>query len=194
MNEENQNEENQNEESNPTEPTNEQGGENKGETTTPNAKPVEYDFAGSVPDGFALDEEQSKAFGAMSTKLGLSAEQAQELAGYGMNYAKGMMEAIEAKQEAQSEEWAKQTKETLGGDYEKTVGLVGVAVEKLTQKIPNLREVLNTNGLGNRVEVVQMLAEFGRVFGEDKGQGQGGGTPSGGGASFYPNTDFSKYK
>lgn len=163
------------------------GGEEKIPAT--NDVPESYDFSKSVPEGMEFSEEAGTAFGSIAKEMKLSQDQAGKLANYGMTYAKGMMEAMQAKQAEQAASWGKETKEALGADYEKTVGYVGEAVEKLETKIPNIRQVLNESGFGNRKEIVMALAEMGRAFSEDTGHGTTeNSTQTAHSKTWYPNS------
>lgn len=157
--------------------------------------PESYDFSKSVPEGWKLDEGVATQFSGIAKDLKLNNEQANKVAAYGMQYADNLITAYKEQQETRSSEWAKQTKEQLGADYDKTVGLVGTAVEQLEKVIPNLRQVLNEGGIGNRVEVVKLFAEIGKMVGEDGGHSlKGAAANADAYAARYPKTDFSRYK
>lgn len=165
------------------------GGASGEDTPAINDVPESYDFSNSVPDGMEFSEEAGTAFGSIAKEMKLSQDQAGKLANYGMTYAKSMVEAMQAKQAEQAANWGKETKEALGTDYEKTVGYVGEAVEKLETKIPNIRQVLNESGFGNRKEVVMALAEMGRAFSEDTGHGTTeNSTQTAHSKTWYPNS------
>ena len=157
--------------------------------------PASYDFSKSVPEGWKMDEAAAGQFSTIANGLKLNNEQANQLAKYGMEYAAGAVKAYQAQQEAQAKSWAEATKTALGADYDKTVGLVGTAVERMEKVIPNLRQVLNEGGIGNRVEVVKLFAEIGKMVGEDGGHSlKGAAANADAYAARYPKTDFSRYK
>lgn len=169
------------------------GGTDKKDGDNPagdNTVPEKYDFASVVPEGMQLDEKNAAEFSAMAKELGLSQDNAAKMAGYGMKYASGLMQAFEAKQQEQSRAWAEDTKAKLGADFDKTVSLAGVAMERLATKIPNIREIVNHGGLGNRYEIVQAFAEMGKAFSEDGGHNPGAPAAAKKQETWYPNSKF----
>ena len=162
---------------------------NDSNTTVPDN--VQYDFKSIVPTGMQYDDEAAKEFGQIAQKAGLSQEQASSIAQYGMQYMqKGVKAAIEHIAQ-QQEDWGDQARQELGGQFDKTVQKAAVGINRLAQKIPNLRETLNITGAGNRVEFIRLFAAIGDLVGEDSGHDAAAGGQD---KTIYGNTDFSLYK
>jgi hypothetical protein len=152
--------------------------------------PEAYDFKGIVPEGMDYDEQSAAAFGEIAKKAGLSQEQANTIAAYGMQYMQqGVDAAVQAIRETQ-EGWAQEARTQLGGQFDATVAKAAAARNALAEKIPGLTAMLNETGAGNRVEMIRLMAAFGDLIGEDGGDRSGG---AGVEKSIYPNTDFKKY-
>lgn len=158
------------------------------------ADPVVYDFTPSIPEGVELDRQAAAEFGDIARGLSLNNEQANTLAKYGMNYAQNMVKAYEAQQIEQQEAWANETKNALGAKYNEEISYVGTALDKLEPLVPGLRNALNINGIGNRVEIVKALAAVGRMVAEDSGHAATDTSAGASHSSRYPNTNFDSYK
>lgn len=158
------------------------------------AEPVQYDFSESVPAGMELDETASKEFGEIARGLNLDNSQANQLAKYGMAYAQKMTQALENQQAEIQKSWADETRQALGPKLNEELGYVGTALDKLEPLVPGLRNALNIGGIGNRVEIVRMLAQVGRMVAEDSGRAAVDTSAGSGVASRYPNTNFNNYK
>ena len=154
--------------------------------------PENYDFTNIVPEGMEYDAASAEAYSTVAKECGLSQEQASKIAGYGMRYAQGLQRAAAEAQVKLAETWAQEAKETLGSDYNKTIQKCGVAMEFMEKRIPGIQGVLNQTPVGNRIEMIQLMAAVGELVGEsgDKLHGASGTKI----ASIYPNTDFEKYK
>lgn len=158
------------------------------------ADPVVYDFSPSIPEGVELDRQAAAEFGDIARGLSLNNEQANTLAKYGMTYAQNMVKAYEAQQIEQQEAWANETKNALGAKYNEEISYVGTALDKLEPLVPGLRNALNINGIGNRVEIVKALAAVGRMVAEDFGHAATDTSAGAPHSSRYPNTNFDSYK
>lgn len=138
--------------------------------------PESYDFSEAV--GENLDAEVAASFSDVLKSVGATQAQAAAIAKYGVGYAEQVAQQAVAYQQEQaakqSNEWAQQTKQELGASYDDTLAQCGAAVEYLECEIPNIREIINENGLGNRVEVVKMFAKIGQLVAEDRGIGSNG--------------------
>ena len=163
---------------------------------TPEKAPEAYDFTGSLPEGYSLDETTAQGFGNVCREMNLTNEQANTMAKFGFDFIGQIQAAQEAQALQQSKDWATQTRTELGANFEKTVSLAGAGIERLEREIPELRSILNENGLGNRLPIVKLFARIGEMVSEDQG-----GTLSNrsnmeatGYQALYPNTDFKRYE
>lgn len=163
---------------------------------TPERAPEAYDFTGSLPEGYSLDEPTAQGFGNVCREMNLTNEQANTMAKFGFDFIGQIQAAQEAQALQQSKDWATQTRTELGANFEKTVSLAGAGIERLEREIPELRSIFNENGLGNRLPIVKLFARIGEMVSEDQG-----GTLSNrsnmeatGYQALYPNTDFKRYE
>lgn len=150
-----------------------------------------YDFSKALPDGETLDEATSKDFGEICRGLNLTNEEANQVAGYGFQWAQRLIQNVADSREREIDSWATETKESLGANFDKTMNEYGAGLSYIEKTSPNIRQILNQTGAGNRVEVVKAIAELGRLVSEDKGVGGSGAGNSGG--ALYPNTNFENY-
>lgn len=150
--------------------------------------PETYDFKGSLPEGAELDETVAKEFGDLCKNMNLTNAQANDLAKYGYGYAQNIAQAVQDAHVKEMEQWGVDAKKELGANFDATVKLVGTAVEALEKTIPGIRQVLNETGAGNRLEVIQALAQFGKLVQED--HGTEGKTTAGKTDNMYPNTNW----
>lgn len=158
---------------------------------TPEGAPSVYDFTSVVPEGMEYNQQAAEEFGAIARECNLSQEQASKLAAYGMKYMQtGVNAAMQQIAETQAK-WGQDAKAQLGTDFDKTVAMAAVGINKLEQQIPGLRNMLNETGAGNRIEMITFMAAIGKMLGEDGGHGA---NFAGEGKSIYPNTNFGLYK
>lgn len=149
----------------------------------PPVEPTVYDFTKAFDSG-EVDQTIAADFSKLLNSVGATQEQAVEMAKFGNKYATDLVTAYETKrQEAlveQYEGYKKHTEEVLGNKYDATVQKAATGVELIEKTIPNIREVLAENGLGNRIEVIQMFEKIADMAGEDNNAGGGptGGTQS----------------
>ena len=158
----------------------------EGDSGKPVGAPEKYEFAS--PDGVQLDVKDVRAFSEVAKELGLSQEAAQKVIDkMGPAIAARQTEAL-AQAQAQWVEGAKADKE-FGGD--KLPENLAVAKKALDQfGTPELRELLNTSGLGNHPEVIRVLYRAGKAISEDRFVPAGTGGPKGSkdyAMSLYPN-------
>lgn len=158
--------------------------------------PDKYDFTSLLSEGETIDETSAEAFGEVLRNLGVSQEGAEQIAKFGMGYLQSMGDAllnhIDGLQEAQAETWKQETVKELGSNFDTTIAKAGAGIEYLEKDIPNLREVLMMNGIGNNVALVKVFATIGDLVAEDTGRLSGQG--SGSGVNFYDNTNFDVYR
>ena len=147
----------------------------------PPTEPTVYDFT-KVFDSGEVDQSIADEFSKMLNGVGATQEQAVELAKFGNKYATDLVTAYETKrQEALVEQYngyAEHTKEVLGNKYDETVAKAGAGIELIEKTIPNIREILAENGLGNRIEIVRVFEKIADMAAEDSNAG--GGQPTGG--------------
>ncbi len=158
----------------------------------PQGAPENYDFTSSLPEGGELDEEIATSFGELCRGMNLTNEQANQMASYGYQYAETIRNAMEEERVNEVKTWGDTARKELGADFDKTVALCGTGVEHIARTIPNIRQVLNETGAGNRIEIIKVFATLGKLLKEDGGVG-GNGV----GAAVdnpYPNTNFDKYR
>ena len=155
--------------------------------------PTVYDFTNSIPEGSTLDEESAKAFGDLIRPMGLSNEQANQIAQYGFKWADQLAEAYRSQVEDQNKQYADETKKTLGAQFEPTMQKVGVAVEHLEKEFPGIKELFSSSPVFSNINFVKAMAEFGSLLAEDPGMGAKTNNP-GKEDNPYPNTNFDLYK
>ena len=150
-------------------------GGNGGDTNTDQpAEPTVYDFSTAF-EGGEVDQTIADEFSKMLNGVGATQEQALEMAKFGNQYATNLVTAYEnQKQEAlkaQYKGYADNAREVLGNKFDATVSQAAAGVEAVEKTIPNIREILAENGLGNRVEVIQLFAHIAGMASEDNNAG-----------------------
>lgn len=152
------------------------GGDNNTDQNTEPAEPTVYDFTQAF-EGGEIDQTIADEFSKMLNGVGATQEQAVELAKFGSKYATDLVSAYETqKQQALDEQYkgyAETAKETLGVKFDETVSRAAAGVEAVEKTIPNIREILAENGLGNRLEVIQLFAHIATMASEDNNVGNG---------------------
>lgn len=146
-----------------------------GDTNTDQpAEPTVYDFSTAF-EGGEVDQTIADEFSKMLNGVGATQEQALEMAKFGNQYATNLVTAYEnQKQEAlkaQYKGYADNAREVLGNKFDTTVSQAAAGVEAVEKTIPNIREILAENGLGNRVEVIQLFAHIANMASEDNNAG-----------------------
>lgn len=152
------------------------GGSGGDNNTDQNTEPTVYDFTQAF-EGGEVDQTIADEFSKMLNGVGATQEQAVELAKFGSKYAADLVSAYETqKQQALDEQYkgyAATAKETLGVKFDETVSQAAAGVEAVEKTIPNIREILAENGLGNRLEVIQLFAHIANMASEDNNAGNG---------------------
>lgn len=162
--------------------------------TTPQAgAPEAYDFSQSLPEGATLDETVSKEFGDICRGMNLTNEQANQMAQYGYQFANRVMEQKEAQRAETIKSWGDDARRQLGNTFDSTMAECGAGVQFIERSVPNIRQILNETGAGNRIEFIRVFSALGRAISEDHGTTAGSGSHAKN-DNPYPNTDFSKYK
>lgn len=179
---------------NPTEP--QQGQTQQGQNPAA-ADPVTYDFSKvQLPEGYTLNEEESKQFVDVIKDMGLNNEQAGAIVKYGTEYGKRLVDAVVKEHDDMIKEWGEKAKTELGADLQKHLSYAAVARDKF----PGLKEALDETGAGNRVEVIKAMSKLGELLASDPGMVPNAGTqrtnvdPMNDAKTLYPNTDFSRYR
>lgn len=146
------------------------GGTDTSGNQEPPAEPIVYDFAKAFESG-EVDQTIASEFSKLLNGVGATQEQAVEMAKFGEKYATDLVTAYETKrQEAlveQYESYRENAQQVLGNKFDETVAKAGAGVEVVEKSIPNIREILAENGLGNRVELIQLFATIAGMASED---------------------------
>lgn len=170
------------------------GGQNPAQMNTIlSSTPTVYDFKGSLPEGTELNEETAKAFGDLVRPMGLTNEQANQIAAYGFKWADQLAQEYQNGIEEQNKQYSEETRKTLGAQFEPTMQKVGVAVEHLEKQYPGIKELFSSSPVFSNINVIRAMAEFGSLLAEDQGMGAKTQTP-GKEDNPYPNTNFDNYK
>lgn len=124
--------------------------------------PESYDL--KMPEGVELDKAAATEFTAIAKELKLDQAAAQKLADIGASMAQRQAQA-----HAQLvETWTEQVKtdKEIGGDkLEQNLGVARKALEQFGT--PELKDVLNSTGLGNHPAVVKAFIKIGKAISED---------------------------
>lgn len=146
------------------------GGTDTSGNQEPPTEPVVYDFTKAFDSG-QVDQSIADEFSKMLNGVGATQEQAVELAKFGNKYATDLVTAYETqKQQAlteQYESYKENAIQVLGNKFDETVAKAGAGIEVVEKTIPNIREILAENGLGNRVELIQLFATIAGMASED---------------------------
>lgn len=156
------------------------GGTDTSSNQEPQKEPTVYDFTKAFDSG-EVDQTIADEFSKMLNGVGATQEQAVELAKFGNKYATDLVTAYETqKQQAlaeQYESYKENAIQVLGNKYDETVAKAGAGIELIEKTIPNIREILAENGLGNRIEVIRVFEKIADMAAEDNNAG--GGQPTG---------------
>ena len=160
--------------------------------------PESYDFAEFCVNGVELDAERAEQYSEVLKEAGMSQEQANAVTKYGLAYAQEVAQEVatqyEQTQAQEIEGWADETRAELGGQFDEVVAQAAIGVTYMEKNIPQLREMLDATGFGNRVEAIRLFAQIGQMVAEDDGRAnRGGAVNTSDVAGFYKNTDFSVY-
>lgn len=133
----------------------------------PEGAPEKYEF--KAGEGVELDQEALKDFEPLARELNLTNEQAQKLVDM---YGTKLLPMVQKQQaeawQKQTEGWAESVKadKEIGGD--KLTSSISTAQRALeTFGTPELKEYLNTTGLGNHPELVKAFVKIGKAMSED---------------------------
>lgn len=129
--------------------------------------PEKYEF--QAAEGVELDKAALEQFEPIARELNLSNEQAQKMVDL---YGAKILPMVQQKQaeawQAQTEQWAADVKadKEIGGD--KLTANLSAAQRALDLfGTPELKEYLNTTGLGNHPDLVKTFVKIGKAMSED---------------------------
>lgn len=128
--------------------------------------PEKYEF--QAGEGVELDTEALKDFEPVARDLNLTNEQAQKLVDAYPKILAGVQQRQAEAWQAQTEQWAVDVKadKEIGGD--KLTANLSAAQRALDQfGTPELKEYLNTTGLGNHPDLVKTFVKIGKAMSED---------------------------
>ena len=146
--------------------------------TKPNEAPapgaeaeVVYEF--NLPEGVQFADGEVDEFKTVAKDLKLPKDGAQRILDIATKREQARAEAFQNT----VREWAETTKADKELGKDENLAIAKKTVE--TFGTPELKEVLNSSGLGNHPEVVRMLLKIGRQISEDSivGKGQGSNAP-----------------
>lgn len=147
---------------------------------------TEPDYKFEMPEGVELDESGVAEFTTIAKELKLPADAAKKLVAL-------EVKRVQAQQQAHAtlvESWAEQVKadKDLGGEkLQENLAVARKAIDEFGS--PELKELLNSTGLGNHPEVVKLAFKIGKAISEDgfvRGQPKGAATESDLAKSLFP--------
>lgn len=141
-------------------------GEEDKKDDKPEGAPEKYEF--QTAEGTELDTEALKDFEPVARELNLSNEQAQKLVDAYPKILAGVQQRQSEAWQKQTEDWAAEVKadKEIGGD--KLNASLSKAQRAFDQfSTPELKEYLNTTGLGNHPGLVKMFVKIGASMSED---------------------------
>lgn len=124
--------------------------------------PESYEFA--MPEGVELDTVAADEFSVIAKELKLDQETAQKVADVGAKMVQRQIEAHAKMVEA----WVEQVKtdKDIGGDkLDENLGVARKAME--TFGSPELKDLLNSSGLGNHPAVIKAFFNAGKAISDD---------------------------
>lgn len=166
-------------------PKGEGEGGDKSEQDKPQGAPEKYEFA--APEGQAFDNAVIDQFSEVAKELNLPQDAAQKI----LDKVGPVIQARQAEAlQAVRSEWeaASKSDKEFGGD--KLAENLAVAKRALDQfGTPELRELLNTTGLGNHPEFIRVMYKAGLAISEDGFVSGNGSKPAPADARrLYPNS------
>ncbi|EIF1630330.1 peptidase [Salmonella enterica] len=137
----------------------------EGDKPQPGA-PEKYEF--QAAEGVELDTEALKEFEPVAREMNLTNEQAQKLVDVYPKILAGVQQRQAEAWQQTTEQWAADVKadKEIGGD--KLTSNLSAAQRALDQfGTPELKEYLNTTGLGNHPDLVKTFVKIGKAMSED---------------------------
>lgn len=132
----------------------------------PEGAPEKYEF--QAAEGVELDTEALKEFEPVAREMNLTNEQAQKLVDVYPKILAGVQQRQAEAWQQTTEQWAADVKadKEIGGD--KLTSNLSAAQRALDQfGTPELKEYLNTTGLGNHPDLVKTFVKIGKAMSED---------------------------
>jgi hypothetical protein len=126
------------------------------------AVPESYDL--NMPEGVELDKAAADEFTTIAKELKLDNAAAQKLADVGAKMAQRQAQAHAKLVETWTEQ-VKTDKEIGGDQLEQNLGIARKALEQFGT--PELKDVLNSTGLGNHPAFVKAFLKIGKAISED---------------------------
>ena len=136
--------------------------------------PEKYEF--NMPEGMEVDQSLADEALPVFKELGLSQEQADKLTGLMVAKAERDSQMMADAYQKQISDWATELKndKDVGGEaFEKNVSVAREAINKFGS--PELRNALNSTGMGNHPEVFKFALAVGKYLVEDQ---PGSGEPA----------------
>lgn len=134
---------------------------------TPEAAPIEYtEF--TVPEGAIANPELNAEFLVAAKEAGLTQAQAQTLVDLGGKMQIKLMADNQANQAKQIETWAadaRADKEIGGEKFNENLSIAKKGYDHIAT--PELKQILETTGLGNHPEMIRALHRVGSMLKED---------------------------
>ncbi len=127
--------------------------------------PEKYEFV--PPEGYQIDTQALPEYEAAFKELGLSQEQAQKLVDLNAKHTLAAQQAAQAQQTQQINAWVGELKQDPnfgGANFESNVALAQKAMGQFGS--PELKQMLETSGLGSHPEVVRFFHRVGKELGE----------------------------
>lgn len=141
-------------------------GEKEGDKK-PEGAPEAYEF--KAPEGAELDKDAVAQFEPIARELNLSQEQAQKLVDlYGSKVMPQLMKQQADTWQKQVADWGTAAKDDaeIGGDkFDGNLTRAKQAMDKFAT--PQLREFLETTGMGNHPELIRVFVKVGAAMSED---------------------------
>ncbi len=152
--------------------------------------PDVYDFTSSLPEGYQLSEDFSNSFSEVCRGMNLTNEQANQMAAYGYQWQKQMMDMQDQAIRQQAAEEAQNTIRSFGADFDAARKDIGFAVTSLEKEFPGFTEAIDNSGLGNNEAFCRAMVKVGKMMREDPGVG--GADSAKKADNLFPNTDWDK--
>lgn len=126
------------------------------------AEPAPIDYKFETPEGVTFDEARLGEFTEIAKDLKLPKEAAQKVLDLAVKHEQARAEAFAN----QVQKWADEVKADKELGSTENLAAAVKAVDAFGT--PELKELLNSTGMGNHPEVVRLMAKIGKAISEDK--------------------------